>query len=346
MTKLSRHTIEVYAYLVLLIGAFCLAFFVAQPYLNALLVASVAAIIFDPLYQSIRKILRGKASLVSLLTILVITILILGPISLIGSQVFFESRTLYLQLEGQGGGNTILMQVKSALTARLGDSFDPEIIDQLLKNILQFFSSQAGNIISSVLRTVVKVAIGIFALYYFLKDSGDIRRYVLKISPLTELHTAKIMDNLRLTIQATIRGSIIVAFVQGLLIGLGLLALQVANPFLWGSIGFIAALVPAIGTTLITAPIIIFLFFTGEMTKATVFLIWGIGGVGLADNLIRPYLLGRHTGLHPFPVFISVIGGIGFFGVTGILWGPIILSLLTTTLESYPMIIADTADGK
>jgi len=341
-SKLSRQNIEVYSSFLILLGTLALSLFVVSPFINALLAASVAAITFAPLHRRVLKFSRGRDSLASLLTIFVITALIIGPLFLIGRQVFEEGRTLYLELEDRSS-HGVLQEVEEIITSRFGPivPIDPVAVDQFVKNALESFSGQVGNIFSSILYFVLKLAIGIFALYYFLKDGDEIKKYFIRVSPLAEDHTNQILDKLHLTIQATIRGSIIVALVQAILLGIGLLFFDIANPFLWGSIGFIAALVPALGTMLVTAPIIAFLFLSGQTFQAVGFLIWGFGVVGLADNLIRPHLLGRHVGLHPFLVFLSVIGGIGFFGPMGILWGPIILSLLAITLESYPMIVED-----
>ncbi|MEK7094358.1 MAG: AI-2E family transporter, partial [Patescibacteria group bacterium] len=308
-SQLSRKNIEVYSLLFILLGAFGLALFIISPYLNALLGASVAAIIFEPLYRRMLKLSRNRDSLATLLTILIITALIIGPVIFIGQQIFQEGQNLYTQLDNQSSAG-VIQEIEKIITDRFGAvvPIDRGAIDQFIKNALEFFSSQAATIFSSILYLIVKIAIGIFALYYFLKDGDEIRKYIVGVSPLGDEHTEKIIEKLRLTIQATIRGSLIVAFIQAVLLSIGLLFFGIPNMFLWGSIGFIAALVPALGTTLVTIPIILFLFLSGQTFQAVGFLIWGVGVVGLADNLIRPRLLGRHVGLHPFLVFLSVIG--------------------------------------
>lgn len=341
-SKFSRKNTELYSLLFVLLGSLFLAFSIIQPYLNVLLAASVVAIIFEPIHRRILRLVRNKESLAALLSVLVITIIIIGPILLIGKQIFEEGQALYMQLDKQSSAS-IVQEAEKIITKRFGSVgvINVEAVDQMMKNILQYFSGQAGSLFSSVLQLIVRLAIGVFALYYFLKDSDIIRKYILKISPLGEENTRDIIDNLRSTIQSTIRGSIVVATAQALLLIIGFFIFGVSNPFLWGSVGFVTALVPAIGTTLVTIPVAAALFLQGQTFQAVGFLLWGILIVGLADNLIRPWLLGRHTGLNPFVIFLSVIGGLSFFGPMGILWGPIILSLLVITLDSYSKAIEE-----
>lgn len=339
-SKISRKNTELYSLLFVLLGSLFLAFSIIQPYLNVLLAASVVAIIFEPVHRRILRLVRNKESLGALISVLVITVIIIGPLVLIGKQIFEEGQALYAQLDKQSSAS-IVQEAEKIITKRFGSVgvINVQAVDQMMKNILQYFSDQAGSLFSSVLQLIVRMAIGVFALYYFLKDSDSIRKYILKISPLGEDNTRDVIDNLRLTIQSTIRGSIVVATAQAILLVIGFFVFGVSNPFLWGSVGFIAALVPAVGTTLITIPVAFSLFLQGQTVQAIGFFIWGIFVVGLADNLIRPWLLGRHTGLNPFVIFLSVIGGLSFFGPMGILWGPIILSLLVIMLDSYSKII-------
>ena len=57
--------------------------------------------------------------------------------------------------------------------------------------------------------------------------------------------------------------------------------------------------------------------------------------VGLVDNLLQPTLIGRDSGMPELIVFFSAVGGIGLFGVTGFIVGPVIAALFLTLLEIY-----------
>ena len=92
---------------------------------------------------------------------------------------------------------------------------------------------------------------------------------------------------------------------------------------------------PGIGTTIVTAPAVIFLFFTGEIVSAVGLLLWSMLIVGLVDNLVGPYLISRGNNLHPFIILIAVLGGISLFGPIGFIIGPVVVTLFLVLLEIY-----------
>jgi predicted PurR-regulated permease PerM len=82
-------------------------------------------------------------------------------------------------------------------------------------------------------------------------------------------------------------------------------------------------------------PAVIVLFFSGDIVQAVGLLIWSMTMVGMIDNLIGPYLIGRGNNLHPFIVLISVLGGIMLFGPIGFVIGPVVVTLFLVLLEIY-----------
>ena len=94
-------------------------------------------------------------------------------------------------------------------------------------------------------------------------------------------------------------------------------------------------MIPGIGTTIVTVPAIVYLFFTGQMFSAIGLLVWSVLIVGLVDNFIGPYLISRGNNLHPFIILISVLGGISLMGPIGFVIGPVIVTLFVVLLEIY-----------
>ena len=120
---------------------------------------------------------------------------------------------------------------------------------------------------------------------------------------------------------------------------LGLAIFAVPSPALWGMVAVVASLIPAIGAGVIILPAAIYLFIASGPIFGLGILLWGALIVGLIDNLLRPKLIERGIHIHPLLILFSVLGGIGFFGVTGFLLGPLILSLLFALLDIYPILI-------
>ena len=145
----------------------------------------------------------------------------------------------------------------------------------------------------------------------------------------------KILAKLSHTINGVLKGYILIAFIQGILMGIGLAIFHVPNPAIWAVIAGIAAIIPPLGTAVVSVPTVLFLFFTGHTGLSIGFLIWAILIVGTGDNLLNPYIVGHRIDVPPFLILFSVLGGIALLGPVGILIGPLTVSLLYSLTEIY-----------
>jgi len=168
-----------------------------------------------------------------------------------------------------------------------------------------------------------------------LKDGEGWKETLLRLSPLSEGADEKIVTKLYHTINGVLKGYILIAFIQGTLMGAGLAIFHVPNPAIWAVIAGIAAIIPPLGTAVVSVPATIFLFMTGHIGLAIGFLIWAVFIVGVGDNVLKPYIVGRKIDVPSFLILFSVLGGIAFLGPVGILIGPLAVSMLYTLTEIY-----------
>ena len=68
-------------------------------------------------------------------------------------------------------------------------------------------------------------------------------------------------------------------------------------------------------------------FATGSWIAGSILVAYGAVVIGLADNVLRPLLVGRDTKLPDYLVLFSTLGGIALFGITGFVLGPLIAAL-------------------
>ena len=135
------------------------------------------------------------------------------------------------------------------------------------------------------------------------------------------------------------RGTLVTAVVQGFLVSIGFVMFGVSNPVVWGLVATISALLPMVGTGIITFPAAFFLMATGHLLPGIGMIIWGVVIVGLIDNALRPMLMNRTMHIHSFLILLSVFGGLVYFGPIGFLAGPIILAFFFVLLDIYPEIV-------
>lgn len=330
---------QIYFLLILLAATAILSFFILRPFLFAFVLALVFAVIFRPLHQKMLKYTFKHEALAAFITTIIIVILIFAPLIFLGAQILQELKDLYLSLAGGGKDNIFNAINKLAAASHRYFPNTQDIsasLDQYLKQGLSWLLSNLGAVFSNFAKMIMTAFLFIFSLYYLLKDGRKLREKIINLSPLNDDDDETIIKKLELAVSSVIRGNFVIAFIQGALTALGFSIFGVPNAILWGTAASIAALIPSLGTSLIFIPAIILLFISGQILSAGGLLLWGLLAVGLIDNFLGPKLIGRGMQLHPLLVLLSVLGGIGFFGVIGFVLGPIILSLLFTLFDIYP----------
>ena len=338
---MQNERLRPYFLLLLLVGAGALTALIFAPFLKALALAAVFAVVLQGLYGSISGWLRGRAGLAALATVLVGVIVILLPLSLVGTLVAREARDLYVSLD-QGSAQAILTQAFSRADLALGGlglgAFSREFsvdVGDYAKQGLAWIAEHAGAIFGGITAFLLSFFIFFVALYYLLRDGPVVRRALIELSPLSDHEDEQVFARLARAVNSVIKGNLMIAFIQGALSMLGFILFGVPHAILWGTVTAVAALIPGLGTALVFAPVIAFLFFTGSTFAAVGLLIWGALAVGLVDNLLGPKLIGRGMQLHPLLVLLAVLGGLILFGPAGIFLGPLSLSLLFALLSIY-----------
>ena len=127
------------------------------------------------------------------------------------------------------------------------------------------------------------------------------------------------------------------AIIQGILVGVGLAIVGVENAAFWGAVAAILSPIPYVGTSIVWIPVVIFLLITKQWFGGIFLLIWSMGIVGLADNFIKPYVIGSTSDLHPLMVMLVILGGVFAFGFKGLIFGPLILTLTLAFLHIYKL---------
>ena len=352
---------ELYFLLILLSGIFVLALFIFKPFLYSLILALVFATVFGPVHRKALTITRERKGPAALLATISVLVIVIVPITFLGMQIVQEATQLYSSLI-ENGGATNPLRSSSRLGGAFGEAWVSEAslsrwasdtmqyltrfspvqiefsvdVNQYLKQGLSWLLQHLVPLFANVAKAMVGVFIFLVALYYLFKDGNKLKRAIVALSPLQDIHDETIFNKLALAINSVIKGSLAVALIQGILTAVGFAIFGVPNAVLWGSVAAIVALIPGIGTALVLLPGILYLYFSGGGILSTVGLfIWGMVAVGLIDNFLGPKLVERGILLHPFLILLSILGGIGFFGPLGFLLGPLVLSMLFALLEIY-----------
>ncbi|MDP3814056.1 AI-2E family transporter [Pseudomonas sp.] len=204
-----------------------------------------------------------------------------------------------------------------------------------LSGVLQRLAPQLKNMTLSLLGQIAEVGIGMLVFIAALMIAGIIMAYGkagqrsaqrIATRVIEAPHGDALVELCTATIRAVAQGVIGIAFIQMLLIGAGFVFIGVPGA------GLLALVVLLLGimqlpATLITLPVIAFVFFTEGATLTTIIFAIYTFVAGLADNVLKPLLLGRGVDV-PMPVvLIGALGGMVNGGIIGLFIGPVLLAV-------------------
>ena len=325
--------IEKYFFFGLLSAVLVFAFFIFRPFWIILILGGSFSIVLYPIYKWLN---RNKLPnwLASVITVLFFIIVLCIPLFGVGSIVFNQSLNLYHSVLGNGNVTPFISSIGDKINKVLphGITFD---INEKISTFISFLTNNIANIFSTTISAIFSFVLLLLTIFYFLKDGEGWKKTLLHLSPLSSTADEKILAKLSHTINGVLKGYLLIAFIQGTLMGIGLTIFHVPNPAIWAVIAGIAAIIPPLGTAVVSVPAVLFLFFTGHTGLAIGLLIWAILIVGTGDNVLNPYIVGHRIDIPPFLILFSVLGGISLLGPVGILIGPLTVSLLYTLTEIY-----------
>ena len=324
--------VEKYFFFGLLLATLLFTFLIFRPFWIILVLGISFSIVFYPIFQTFKK--KMPNWLASILTVIFFTIVLCGPLLGIGVIIFNESQSLYDIVVDNGNIGSFLDSLGNTINRLLpaGINFD---LQAKISEFISYTSGNIANIFSSALSAFLSFLLMLLMMFYFFKDGEKWKKAIIMLSPLGDNDDEKIITNLTHSVNAVIRGFLLIAVIQGILMGLGLFIFGVPNAALWGVIASIASLLPTIGTSLVSVPAIIFLISTGEPAQATGLLIWSLVAVGMIDNLLSPFIVGSKINIPPLLILFSILGGIALLGPVGILVGPLTISLLYALISIY-----------
>jgi len=325
--------IERYFFFGLLLATFIFTLLIFKPLWAVLVLGVSFSIILYPLYESLvaKKLPEWAASLI---TLLFFVIVLCGPLIVVGRIVFDQSQDLYYTIVQGDDTGTFIDRVSTSVNSVLPPEMAIDVRDRIA-DFISFFASNVSKVFTSTLSTLFSFVLMLLSIFYFLKDGAKWKETIIMLSPLNDNDDEKIMSRLAVAVNGVIKGYLLVAIVQGTMMGIGLFLFGVPNPSLWGVIAAITSLIPTIGTALVSVPAIIFLFATGSTGSAIGLLIWASIAVGTIDNFLSPFIVGKKVNVSPLLMLFAILGGVSFLGPIGLLVGPLTVSLLYTLISIY-----------
>jgi predicted PurR-regulated permease PerM len=331
---------------------------IIKPYLVDIFLALVIFFVAKPLHQVLTRLLFGKRSLASALTCLILALVIIVPlvtlVSIVARQALEFSSLLSQGMQSGTLGQWLnaKMDLLQHYLEHLKLPLPPEqikfegLVQTILSNASKFIYKNAINFLSGFTSFVLDLSLVLFVTFFLFLQGDDFIDEVKKLSPLSNADNEMIVSEMEATIKATLWSTVVVAFIQGSLGGIGFLLFGVPQPAFWGTVMVPASVIPVVGAAIIWLPAVIYLFLIGSWSKAVGLLIFCGVFIGSVDNVLKPMLMRGTRSTPTVLVLLAILGGISYFGMIGFILGPFILSLLLSLLSIYEKAILTPAKAQ
>jgi predicted PurR-regulated permease PerM len=218
---------------------------------------------------------------------------------------------------------------------RAGLELTPDDVEEAITTkAQQWLTPVALGTTQYVANFLIGLGVMIISLYYFLADGPGMVRTIMRLSPLDDRYEQQLIEQFDNTARAVVVATLLSAFAQGLLAGVGFYFANLQSVFLLMVLAMLLAMVPFVGATVVWVPACLWLYFYEERTWAAILLAIYCGAVvSMADNVIKPIVLHGRSNLHPLLALLSVLGGVQALGPIGIFVGPMVVAFLQTLLN-------------
>jgi len=324
-----------------------LSYKLVEPYLIPIFLAVVLVVVAGPLYDFVLRLVGGRPSLAAGLTCLVLTVAIALPFFLLLGMLTSQAFQLYTTVSHMLMSDELQRNFSQGLgrlapvLAKLHDSFGLSQADVLaqvgrwVQSVSNFLYANLTGLLRGFTNLVIGFALVLFVTFYLLMDGSEMAEKALALSPLPPETNQRIKRDILHSLRTTLKGTVVLALIQGIAGGVGFGIFGVPNALFWGTVMVFASVVPLVGTALVWAPGGIYLLVTGNPVQGVGVMVWCLAAGLICDNLLRPRLIGRGSNLHPLLTFFSVLGGLSLFGVVGLILGPLVLAVLLSLLDVY-----------
>ena len=328
--------LETRTFLAMLVGVSIAFVLLMKPFFGPIFWAVTIALIFHPVQLKLARRFGDHPNTIALITLALCMVIVVIPVLLLITSLGAEGVKVYQQIQdGDLRPGEYFDQINQSFPViqSLFEQFDlnfAELRDRAVSVVMsgsQFLGKQALGLGQNTFQFFLGLALMVYLSFFLLRDGISLVELLIRALPLGDSRERLLFSKFAEVTRATVKGNLLIAIIQGALGGLIFWILSIQGAVLWGVVMAIVSLLPAIGASLVWVPAAIYLAAVGDTIPALILTAYGIVVIGLADNILRPILVGRDTKLPDYMVLLSTLGGIAMFGINGFVMGPLIAAL-------------------
>jgi predicted PurR-regulated permease PerM len=296
------------------------------PFLAGLMGAVVLAVLGAPAHRRLAPTLGTRRA--AFLLAVVFSVLLVAPIALVLATVMREAPSLLQSM------------LASAAFARLGELRIGPLdigaqITEAGRNVVSWGSGRAMAAAGSVTRAVLNLLLAVVGVYYLLPDGPALWRRLRGFIPFSAEGSDRIAERFASITEAAVLGIVATALTQGVTVGLGFWLVGLPNPVLWGGVTGLVSILPILGSSIVWVPAVAVLALDQRAGAALALGLIGAIISSNVDNVIRPVIYQRVSGLHPMASLLGAFAGMELFGLLGLVLGPLAIAYCLELVQLY-----------
>jgi predicted PurR-regulated permease PerM len=308
------------------------------PFYGAIMWALIIAMLFAPVYRLLLPRVKQRRNAAAGLVMLLVLVAVVLPFALVTASLGREASVVYQRIESGDWNPALYLRGlfdalptwATALLERAGvagfDKLQRQVTAALARGS-QLIATQAFGIGIDTFGFVASLGVALYLAFFLVRDGHQLARIVEMSLPVPPQFKRELVAKFMAVVRATVKGSLFIVCIQGLLGGIAFWYLDVRGALLWAVVMAFLSLLPTIGAALVWMPVAAFFFITGHPWQGLALVAYGIFVIGLADNLLRPMLVGKDAGMPDYVVMITTLGGMAVFGINGFIIGPTIAAM-------------------
>jgi predicted PurR-regulated permease PerM len=336
------------AFVLVLIGCLFLLLRLFWAYISSIVLALLIASAFYPLYARIKKWFGKREAWASLVMTFFILLVLVVPVAGFVATLSNEALDFYHRskdavslkdLRKTFEEDPVWAQRLRKLREVTGIEFNTQTLESLAssvaRNVGLYLSGQLSAVASNIMQLLLNFFLMMLTLYYILRDGERLKQYILELLPFPAGQQNLVVSKFREMGRAIIFGNGVNGIIQGIVGGFGFYIFGMGSPILWGTlIGFLAFL-PIVGASIVFIPATIILLIHGDVKIAFTFLVYNAFYSLAMEYVVKPRLIGKGMRMNSLLVFFGILGGMKLFGIMGLIYGPLIMTIFFTMAEIY-----------
>jgi len=355
--NIKSHYFLFFLLFVILYGCYC----IINPYIHAIILAIILSIVFIPIHRKVERWVRGRKSLASIISCALLTLVVVLPIMFLLIALIQQGVTSINEIYDWVAAGKYEQLLKSPVLISALEYWDKLVVylrkyfpqmkldflsvdvdliqpEKMLLSMstytAQFLLNQGTYILGNLTAIVGKFFLMIFTFFFLVRDYDEIVSQIFHLIPLSNSQENRIINRVREVSRSAILGTLVTAVAQGTVGGITFCLAGLPGLF-WGTIMAFASLVPLFGTALIWVPASLYLLLSGRWMASLFVTLSCIIFVGMIDNFVRPLFMQGASDMSTLLIFFSILGGMQYFGLIGLLYGPLIFGLTLVLLYIY-----------